>query len=247
MGTDDFWKEVKSRAQTNNADEILMYMRLMIEKANEKKIPVQKESFRRYGSQLNFFRGVESWFDRISTYGQQSGVKIDHYIISSGLKEMIEGTSIGSKFTEIYASSFFYDHNGTAIWPSLAINYTTKTQFLFRINKGSPDAYDNSKINKFIPNKERPVPFKRMIFIGDGSTDIPCFRLVKEQGGNSIAVYEKRPKTKETIARQLQKDGRVNFIAPADFSDARALDRIVKAIIDNCVQDEVLYKYGKVD
>lgn len=144
----DFWREAKELAKDQQADEILVYMQLMISKAQTAKVSVLKKTFTDFGKGINLFPGVETWFDRINAYGREHGVQVKHYIISSGLREMIEGTSIGKKFERIYASGFMYDHNKIAHWPALAVNYTTKTQYLFRINKGSLDVHDNSKINK---------------------------------------------------------------------------------------------------
>jgi len=132
---------------------------------------------------IELFPGVKEWFKRINDHAKTKGIRLEHFIISSGIREMVEGTLIHKAFKKIYASSFVFDANGVACWPALAINYTTKTQYLFRINKGSLDVHDNSVINKFVPKEQRPVPFEHMIFIGDGETDIPCMRLVKDQGG----------------------------------------------------------------
>jgi hypothetical protein len=174
-------------------------------------------------------------------------VQVKHYIISSGIREMIEGTSIAKKFSAIYASSFMYDQNGVAKWPALAINYTTKTQFLFRINKGVLKVYDNTKINEFIPIEDRPVPFNNMVFIGDGDTDIPCFRTVKSQGGHSIAVYKPSTKGAKRKAEELIKEGRVNFIVPANYVENSEIDTFVKKIIDKVAADDSLRKLGKKD
>lgn len=234
----DFWGQAKARAKTHDADEILAYMRLMIEKATEdSKVRVTRDSFSDYGRRVSLFDGVTDWFARVNKYGREQGAKIEHYIISSGIKEMIEGTRIAKYFRKIYASAFMYDQHGVAYWPAQAVNYTTKTQFLFRINKGQLDAWDNSRINAFVPKGKRPIPFSQMIYIGDGSTDIPCMKLVKAQGGYSIAVYQPRKKTKKGSAEQLKKDDRVNFVAPADYSDNGLIDRQVKAVIRRMIAD----------
>jgi len=228
----EFWEEARELAERQDGDGILAYMRLMLKKAAEANVRVTREAFRAFGSTVTFFPGVESWFGRINGYATSKNVALDHYIISSGLREMIEGTAIAKEFTKIYASGFMYDANEVAEWPALAINYTTKTQFLFRINKGSPEVYDNSTINKFVPKSERPLPFENMVYIGDGETDIPCFRLVKEEGGYSIAVYRPRKAGSRVITERLLKEGRANLAAPADYSEGSIIDRSVKAIID---------------
>lgn len=242
-----FWTEVGGLAKEHNADSILMYMMHMLDKAHAAHVPVRKADFVSFGKSVTLFDGVIDWFERINAYGKQHGLKVEHYIISSGNREMIEGTPIAKKFTAIYASSFVYDHNGVAKWPALAVNYTTKTQFLFRINKGVMNVYDNSKINEFVPKEDRPVPFNNMMFLGDGDTDIPCFRLVKDQGGHAIAVYKPNTKGTKGKAEKLIKEGRVNFIAPANYSEGGEIESIVKAVIDKVSADGALMLLGKKD
>ena len=229
MTATDFWREVNSVAEENHADGILSYMFVMLEKAKEAGVPVRQEDLVARSRNIDFFPGVEDWFNRMNHYGQDRGVLVEHYLISSGNSEIIEGTSIASKFNRIYASKFLYDTNGVAVWPAVAINFTTKTQYLFRINKGAHDWKDSSIINKFVPQNERPVPFENMVYIGDGETDIPCFRLVKDLGGLSIAVYGKGGREKAEIFRQ---EGRVNCVAPAVYTEKSSLDCAVKSYID---------------
>lgn len=228
-----FWDMVNELARKHEADPILMYMHAMIEEAHKAKIPVRKSDFKSYGKKIELFPGVLEWFQRINAYAKAKGVRLEHFIISSGIREMVEGTPIHKAFKKIYASSFVFDVNGVARWPALAINYTTKTQYLFRINKGSLDVHDNSIINKFVPKEERPVPFEHMIFIGDGETDIPCMRLLKDQGGHAIAVYNQTKRGQRKHAEKLVKDGRATLAAAADYSEGNHIDQAVKAIIDN--------------
>jgi phosphoserine phosphatase len=240
-----FWREVGELAKEHDADSILIYMKHMLDKARAAHVPVHKRDFVDFGRSVTLFDGVASWFDRINAYGKERGLKVQHFIISSGIREMIEGTPIAKKFSAIYASSFVYDHNGVAEWPALAVNYTTKTQFLFRINKGVANVYDNSRINEFVPKQDRPVPFENMAFVGDGETDIPCFRLVKEQGGHAIAVYKPSTKGAKGKAEKLVEDGRVNFIAPANYGEGSEMETFIKGVIDKVVADGVLRQLGK--
>jgi phosphoserine phosphatase len=240
-----FWKEVNDLTKKHDADQILAYMMHMLDKAQAAQVPVRKENFVEFGRSVALFEGVAEWFERINAYGKERGFKVEHYIISSGIREMIEGTPLAKKFAAIYASAFIYDHNGVAKWPALAVNYTTKTQFLFRINKGVLNVYDNSKINEFIPKEDRAVPFEHIVFIGDGETDIPCFRLVKEQRGHAIAVYKPSTRGAKTKAEKLVTEGRVNFIAPANYSENSDMDRFVKGIIDKVAADGALKQLGK--
>lgn len=232
MRSKQFWKSVSDLAKKHEMDPILAYMYVMLEEARNAQIPVRKADFKNFGAHITLFPGVMDWFKRINAYAKGKGVRLEHFIISSGIREMVEGTPIYKVFKKVYASGFMFDHNGVACWPALAVNYTTKTQYLFRINKGSLDVHDNSIINKYVPKEQRPLPFEHMIFIGDGETDIPCMRLVKDQGGHSIAVYNPRKHGAKKHTEQLIKDGRATLFTTADYREGRAIDLAVKAIID---------------
>ncbi len=226
-----FWEEVRRLTKEHQADEVLVYMNLMLRKAAAASAPVRREDFKARGEAIKLFEGVEEWFDRITSFGKDHGVRVQHYLVSSGNAEIIAGTPIASKFAQVYASKFMFDENGVADWPALAVNFTTKTQYLFRINKGAFDLSDNGKVNQFVQKRDRPVRFENMVFIGDGSTDIPCFRLVKEQGGLSVAVFKPHTKGARSKADNYIKDGRVHCVVPAIYSDGSELDRIIKANI----------------
>jgi hypothetical protein len=243
MNKKSFWTEVKERARKHEGDEILIYMGLMLEKAKAAHVEVRKKDFRSYGKSLVLFKGVEEWFDRINEYGRHGGIRVSHHIISSGIREMIAGTIIKAHFDNIFASSFCYDHHGVAEWPALALNYTTKTQYLFRVNKGVHDVYEHDELNKYVPPAARPIPFSNIIFIGDGETDIPCFRLVKDLGGHSIAVFQPHSKRAKSKSKALLKDGRVSFIAPADYGEEKAIDLIIKAIMEKVAANEHLGRF----
>ena len=232
MDKEAFWKEVKKITKDNEMDEILSYMFLLIKKAKEKEISCKKESFKKHGKTVEYFSGVEQYFTNINEYAKNKSIKLEHYIISSGTKEMIEGTSIAKEFEAIFASSFKYNVDGVAQWPALAINYTTKTQYLFRINKGIKNAWDNSSINEYTPPKERPILFENMIYIGDGATDIPAMKMLNYQGGTSIGVYPPNTKGAKTKAQELLQNNRANYIAKADYSNGSEIDQIVKSILD---------------
>jgi len=235
ISADVFWAEAGKLAG-KVMDPILAYMYLMLKKARDADIPIRRENFVSLGHDIGFFPGIDEWFDRIDQYGRECGVAVQHFIISSGLKEIIEGSRIRDKFTKIYACEFHYDANGVADWPLLSVNYTTKTQFLFRINKGVLDGTDSDALNRYVPEEDRPVPFRNMIYIGDGLTDVPCMKLVKANGGHSIAVYGKNNRKK---VEELLVDRRVDFLAPADYGPGKDLDVLVKRIIDrmSIVQD----------
>lgn len=229
----DFWKEAGVQAKKHEADQILCYMKLMLDRTRDTEVRITREGFAEKGATVELFPGVPEWFGLINACGRERGVILEHYIISSGIKEMIEGTVLNKKrvFKKIYACSYIYDQHGVARWPASVVNYTTKTQYLFRINKGIEDVTDDASVNEFVPDEERRVPFSRMIYIGDGDTDIPCMKLVKNQGGHAIAVYKRGGKPKDK-AKRLMADGRVNFIAPADYSEGSDLHKYVTLVID---------------
>ena len=234
---EDFWGQTAVMAEAQDSDNVLVYMLLMLEKARERGIPIRKENFQKFGESVKLFNGVKEWFRRISDFGMDHGVIVEHYINSSGMKEMIEGTSIANEFKTIFASSYYYDANGDAQWPAAAVNYTNKTQFIFKINKGVESVYDTRMVNQYMEENRRPVPFKRMIYVGDGMTDIPCMRLVKNYGGHSIAVYNPVDKGKRKDMNALIRDNRVNFVCSADYSVGSEMDTVVKSIIDKIAAD----------
>ena len=235
----DFWRESNALAEDQGMYKILAYMYLMLQKAKEKKMPISRENFVTMGSEIEFYPGVESWFDRVNACAKEAGVNVEHYIISSGLREIIDGSKIKKKFTRIFACEFLYDENKVAVWPKIAVNYTAKTQFLFRINKGVLDVSNDNDLNKYTPDDERSIPFRNMIYIGDGLTDVPCMKLVKSNGGQSIAVFKKGEKAK---VKELLRDRRVDFIVPADYSEGGELDILVKEIVSKMVIVDILVK-----
>lgn len=238
-----FWGETSALTDEQEMDSILAYMFKMVEKAREKKVPITRKTFNDMGAQVQFFDGVTTWFERINRIGEEMGVRIEHYIVSSGIKEIIEGTPIAQHFKKIYACEFMYDYNGSIQWPKFAVNYTAKTQFLFRINKGvlTVDSKSADKLNRFTPENERRIPFHNMIYIGDGLTDVPCMKLVKSNGGQSIAVYD--PERGTDAARALLGADRVNFIAPADYDAGSDIETIVKAVIRKIQAVEEMQSY----
>lgn len=232
-----FWEKSNGLAENNDMDQNLAYMYTMLHES-EGKVLFTKDSLMKYGSKIQLFPGVEDWFERIRNYAEQKGVILEHYIISSGLKEMIEGTKVSSSFERIYASSFYYNEKNVAVWPAQVVNYTNKTQFLFRIEKGTLDVNDSGINDYFAPENIR-IPFRNIIYIGDSDTDIPCMKLVNVNGGHSIGVYNPNTKKKEKVYKMMH-DNRIKYFAPADYTDDSDLDRLVKAIIDRAYYNEVL-------
>jgi len=246
-----FWSKAKKKAKENDMDEILAYMQLTIEEAEFKNHPIRESDFQSYGKDISLFEGVATYFKRINEYAKNNELIIEHYIISSGLREFIKGTKIAKYFTYIFASGFEYNASGQAVWPALAINYTNKTQYLFRINKGILNSYDNESINKYTPQEERHIPFERIIYLGDGETDVPAMKMIKYQKGTAIAVYNPKARAKrgkkspKQICELLLEQNRADYIAAADYSENSELDKLLKLNIDRIAAEVNLLKFKK--
>lgn len=234
---ESFWKESNGLAEENEMDQNLAYMFTMIQKARGRFI-FNRKTLMDYGAKVSLFPGVDTWFKRIREYGETKGVIVEHYIISSGLKEMIEGTKVANEFEKIYASSFYYDKDGVAQWPAQVINYTSKTQFLFRIEKGTLDVNDSGVNDYFKPENIR-IPFRNMIYIGDSDTDIPCMKLIYSYSGHSIGVYNPETKDKRKVYKMME-DKRIKYYTPADYTEGSELDELVKTIINTTASNEKL-------
>lgn len=231
INKDDFWTMVRDRTQSEDADEILVYMHLMLQEAKKQGHDITKNFLRDHGSKTDLFPGLDGggWFKRMNEFAASENIELKHYIVSSGIKEMLLGSPIADQFEHIWASKFAYQDD-KAIWPAAAINYTTKTQFLFRINKGVINSWDNKGVNEYTPLNERPVPFERMVFLGDGDTDVPTMKMLTYQGGTSIAVYENDDGSRKKV-HSLISNGRAEFVALADYSENSQMEITAKAII----------------
>jgi len=246
IDTGEFWKECYEFGKSNNMDSILSYMYVMVKMAKDKNLKINRQEFLKQGKLIHYFEGIDTWFKRINDYGKKLGLTVEHYIISCGLKEIIEGTSIAKEFKRIYACNFAYDKDNNPIWPNLAINYTSKTQYIYRIRKQQLDKlYDSYELNEYINDRSLVIPHSNMIYIGDGETDVPCMKIVKNEGGHSICVYNPNSEKKQKIANKLYRDNRVNFIAPADYKEHSKIDSIIKSILDKISIDNKLESYKK--
>lgn len=224
----DFWRIANDFGRQEKMDSVLAYMYTMLRESVKRKLPLTRASLNRCGRSISFFPGVTDWFGRINKYGALLGVQIEHYVISSGLREIIDGSSIAGEFKEIYASEFFYDSDGRPVWPRLAVNFTAKTQFVYRINKGVLDVSDDRTLNDSMPDDSKRVPFTNMIYLGDGLSDVPCMKMMRAYGGQAIAVYQA---VNRKGVEQLLRQGRVDFIYPADYREGTELEITVKNII----------------
>lgn len=242
MDPDEFWNLTGKVAKAETMDSILTYMYCMVEKARETGIPLTRESLVACGKDIEYHKGVEEWFQRINHYAEQAGVIVEHYVLSSGLKEIIEGTSIAKYFKKIYACEFLYK-DGQAYWPKMAVNYTNKTQFVYRINKGVLDINNNVDLNSSRPDSEKRVLFSNMIYIGDGLTDVPCMKLVKQSGGRSIAIYHPG---EDHNAAPLLKHKRVDWMFEADYSKGSELDRTMELLLKNLAYQNKLQEINEL-
>ena len=234
---EEFWTKSDSIARGQDASNILAYMKLMFDEAKKNGIPLRRKEFKEFGKHIELYEGVRDWFRTVNEYGEARGVKIEHYINSSGLKEIIEGSPIAAEFKHIFAGTFIYDENGEAEWPGIAVDYTAKTQFLFKISKGIFSSRDNKRVNESIAEDKKRIPFPHMIYFGDGQTDVPCMKIVNMFGGNSIAVYAPDDEKGKGVALKLKRQKRVNFVAPADYTAEGRTFKVVCAIIDKIKAD----------
>ena len=241
----EFWQESDDIASGQDASNILSYMKHMFDEARKAGIKLRREDFKRFGAEVELYDGVLEWFSLINRFGRERGVKVEHYINSSGLASMIEGTPIAKEFKRIFACSFIYNEEGEAVWPGVAVDYTAKTQFLFKINKGILSVRDNKKVNESQAEDNKRIPFPNMIYMGDGETDVPCMKIVKMFGGHSIAVYDPSNKKKTNVAKKLLRQQRVNFITPTDYTEGSRAMQIVCTIIDKIKVDFELAALSK--
>ena len=232
----EFWGATGKFSEETGCERTLAYLYMMQKLAAEKGIKMTKEWLKEQGKGIEFYNGVETWFDRINAYGKEHGVNVEHYLISSGNKEIVEGCKIAKQFKVIYGCEYIFDPvTGVPVWPKLAINYTQKTQYFFRISKGAVDATDDKGVNE--KAKEKRIPYSNIIYIGDGMTDIPSMIIVKDNGGKSIAVY---PKGKEDRVKDLYDDGRVNYVCPANYREGSEIEKVMKLIIQGVAINESL-------
>lgn len=238
MKPNTFWKRANLWSANNGADQITGSMYYFMKVAKDKKLKLTREALNNFGKDVEYYNGVSDWFERINNFGKALDLEIEHYIISSGYEEIVEGTSIRQYFKDVFACSYAFGEDGTPVWPARIINYSIKTQFLSKINKGL-SKNDDIAVNEYTPDDERPIPFNRMIYFGDGMTDIPSMKLTKERGGTAIAVYKPKSHSKKK-AMKLLIDNRVNFALPADYSENKEIDLVVKTILDKIATERDL-------
>ena len=234
----EFWAMVNREARETESDPMLVYMRHIIEALERVRVDVKREDFAAMADAIEYFPGVPTWFERMNAYVKRRSrgqVKLQHYLISAGQKEILDGVSIRRHFKRIYASEYHFNHHGVATFPKLLVTDTMKTQFLFRINKGLEGL--NESINEHMPEALRPIPFQNIIYVGDGMTDVPSMALTKKSGGHTVAVYNPKKESQRAICEKLLHAGRADFLAEADFRKASKLSRRVELLLDAVVAD----------
>ena len=242
MTPEEFWGATGEFSNKTGCERILSYMYMMIKMANEKGIKLTRAFLKECGKDIQYHPGVESWFDRINEYGAQKGVKVEHYLVSSGTKEILEGCSVYDKFTKVYGCEFYYE-NGVPVWPKLAINYTQKTQFFFRIAKGVTNLKDDDSVNSKIQEGGLRIPYTNIVYLGDGMTDVACMTLVNKNKGYSIGVYT--DSNKESV-KQIKEDKRCRFVCKADYSAGSDMENVMKLIIDSVSSRAILDEKEKI-
>lgn len=238
LGVDpkEFWKDVAKEARESESEPMLVYMRLLLEKSEIERAHIGRKDLASLAKGIEYFPGVESWFDRINSFVKEEGggkTKIAHYIISAGMKEILDGVSIRKHFTTIFASEYHFNHHGVATFPKQLITDTSKTQFLFRINKGREKLTES--INQHTPEHMRPIPFSNIVYIGDGLTDVPSMTVTRHSGGHAIAVHKKGSNKGVKVCRELLEANRVHFIAPADYSKNGVLECRMKLLLKSVI------------
>ncbi len=241
---EDFWAECTALARAERADPLITYMHLMYKKAKERGIRIDRADLVAQGRHVELYAGVPKWFAAIDRYvadhAKSTGATIKHYLVSSGLTEIIEGTSIYKNFANVFASEYWFDAYDLP-FPKRVITDTGKTQYLFRINKGLEDY--NDSINAHMPEALRPIPFSNMVYFGDGETDVPSMALLKKNGGAAIAVYTPGGSAEKCF--DLFKAGRCDFYAAADYRPRSDLFRRTTLLLDRIIAEIAVREEGK--
>lgn len=235
LSPEEFWSATGEFSKKEGVERILSYMYMMIYEAKKAGIKLTREFLQKCGKDIKFYPGVSTWFKRINDYGLSKGVVVEHYLVSSGTKEIVEGCAIFSEFKEAYACEYYYNELGEPVWPKLAINYTQKTQYFFRIAKGVTEIANDDGVNQ--KTSEYRIPYQNIIYVGDGMTDIACMTLVKKNKGHSIAVY---PNKESSKVKNIFEENRCDFICPADYQADSWIEKVVKSIIDKVAIDTLL-------
>ena len=240
LSSEEFWGKASEYTNKHGMERTLSYMYAMISEAKAHNIKLSKAFLKECGKDIEFYPGVLGWFKRINDYAAKKGIIVEHYLISSGTKEIVQGSSIAKEFKEIYGCEFYFE-NGVAVWPKFVINFTQKTQYYYRVAKGAINPTDDDGVNK--KSETLRIPYRNILYLGDGITDIACMTVVKKNDGHSIAVY---PEGESNKVKQILLDNRCNFIVKGDYRANSDLDKVVKNVIDKIAIIEDIEQQQKI-
>lgn len=243
INPESFWKKCNSLVEKDGWDGELAYMQCLLDYLEMDQ--VSNARLTELGANLSFFPGVSDIFDGLRKQcltddHSSQGITLEFYIVSSGLKALLDGSSFKDEFRAIYGCEFGEDSQGHIRYSKRTISHTTKTQYLFRINKGLLDY--SQDVNDHLAHELRPIPFENMIYVGDGPTDVPCFTVMRQNGGNSIAVYNPEDESRRSFRKCYQlcgKSERVKHIAPADYRPGSHLRLLLEQMVTE-VADKIL-------
>jgi hypothetical protein len=243
-----FWKRCAELVRDHGYDNELAHMKVLLDTLGMDR-PTNIE-LKKLGQKLNFYKGLPEMFDEfqnglLTAEHLANGITVEHYIISSGLKVLIEGSRLQPYVREIFGCEFAEDDQGRITFPKRVISHTQKTQFLFRINKGLLDM--SQDVNDHMDAEIRPIPFPNMIYIGDGPTDVPCFTVMTKNGGQAIAVYNPNDPDRAGFKKCYQLSthaDRVNHIAPADYRPGTHLRMLLEQMVQETA-DRVVAQHKK--
>jgi hypothetical protein len=232
-----FWKKCQELVANEGYENELAYMRVMLEYLDIDR-PTNAR-LRELGRELRFYPGLPEMFEDfnaglLTPQHEAHGIRLEHYIISSGLKALIDGSRVAPHVKAVFGCEFAEDAQGRITFPKRVISHTQKTQYLFRINKGLLEL--SQDVNDHMPAEVRPVPFEHMIYVGDGPTDVPCFAVVRQNGGHAIAVYNPADETRSSFKKCYQLTthaNRVRHIAPADFRAGSHLRLLLEQMVED--------------
>jgi hypothetical protein len=235
-----FWKRCAELVKAQGYDNELAYMKVTLDYLGLDR-PTNAE-LRALGSKLSFYKGLPEMFEEfrsglLTPEHEAHGIRVEHYIISSGLKVMIEGSRLAPYVRAIFGCEFAEDEQGRIAFPKRVISHTQKTQFLFRINKGLLDM--SQDVNDHMPAELRPVPFTHMIYVGDGPTDVPCFTVIRQHGGHAIAVYNADDPTRASFKKCYQlatHADRVKHVAPSDYRRGSHLRLLLEQMVEEIAE-----------
>jgi phosphoserine phosphatase len=235
-----FWKKDVQELIEKDWDPIPAYLYQMIRLSNNSK-RITREALAEWAKQITYYPGVENIFDSLRQHAKavDPTLKLEFYLISSGIAGILRHTSIAKHFEDIWACDFDYDDEGQILFPKKVVSFTDKTRYIFHISKGIFGEKSRGRpfdVNQKVESRDLRVPLNQMIFVGDGYTDIPCFSLVRKGGGIAIGVYDSDNRDKWGRAWGFIEQQRVSNLVPADYTPKSALANSLMMSIESIVR-----------